>query len=191
MPSQPGMRPRYHGHLVEAIETLDHLTFKGIPMKLFSFRNRKPAALRRGTTHRYQPQVESLEERQLMAANLYVDFGFGFAGGSLNVSDAQMATVGVNGPQVFGDSHNIISLTRSIQDLRIDVNGDGKFGTGVAARSRCFDPVIVVDPEMIVKVASNCVSVPVWKPKEPCTGFGEGGTTAPVIGPTVAVNSSV
>lgn len=67
---------------------------------------------------------EKLEPRHLLAATLYVDFGFGFnAGSSIDVTDVESASL--NGPQVFGTGYELESYTSILinQDLP-DQNGD-------------------------------------------------------------------
>jgi hypothetical protein len=96
-------------------------------MKLFSSLSRQKAPSHSSPVRRHRPEIESLEARELMAANLYLDFGFALPNGSITVTDTQMRDPGLNGPTVFSNGWTLTSLTRSIQNQKIDLNGDGKF----------------------------------------------------------------
>src|SRR5262249_58097378 len=75
----------------------------------------------------FRPQLDPLEPRVVPRAAMFLDFGFGLPGGSVTVSDTDMRNDSINGPQRFGNSHTLISLTRTVQNQRIDLNGDLQF----------------------------------------------------------------
>jgi Ca2+-binding RTX toxin-like protein len=66
---------------------------------------------------------EKLEHRALLASTLFVDFGFGFTGGQLSVTNADMATV--NGPSVFpgATAHVIDNLTTGLNNANAAYGG--------------------------------------------------------------------
>src|SRR5262245_47550815 len=68
------------------------------------------------TSKRFHPELERLEDRTLLTARIFVDFGFGFSNGSLTISNSDMQRSGVNGPTPFGTGHELISLTRTVQE---------------------------------------------------------------------------
>src|SRR4030095_7077129 len=64
--------------------------------------------------------------------------------------------------------------------------------SGLRAVSRCFSPVMVVEPDVIVNVALNESSGPVASPYEPWRNSpGGSGMTGPFCGPMTAVAVSV
>ena len=80
--------------------------------------------------------VEPLEDRRMMAINLYVDFGDGFANDAWNVTDSAMRSV--SGPDsvdhddnpatpevgLFGAGYSVISLEQGVRNRNVDLTGD-------------------------------------------------------------------
>lgn len=63
----------------------------------------------------------TLETRNLLAANLFVDFGFGFENG-LNITSEQSRLLG--GPEVFGERYELGNMESGLEGQG-DFNGDG------------------------------------------------------------------
>lgn len=78
-------------------------------------------------SRRWKPILECLEDRTVPTTNVFLDFGFNFPGGSLNVTDTDMARGDIRGPQVFPGGHTIIGILQTVQNRNIDLNADGLF----------------------------------------------------------------
>lgn len=76
---------------------------------------------------RIRPWLEVLEDRTVPTTTVFLDFGFGFPAGTLNVTNADMARADVRGPQVFPGGHSIIGILQTVQNRSIDLNTDGLF----------------------------------------------------------------
>jgi hypothetical protein len=92
--------------------------------------------------------IEELEDRRVLTTTLFVDFGLAFAGGALTVSDAQLASPTLNGPQVFGASHTLNSLTTTLVNLNLDINTDGSVN---AADAQAFGSQVLAVAQRILE----------------------------------------
>ena len=70
--------------------------------------------------------IESLESRQLLTTTLYVDFGDGFTGGQLTLTQSELASAPINGPTFDPTRMNDRITFRRFNDVvNVDSNRDG------------------------------------------------------------------
>lgn len=121
-------------------------------------RKRSPQARSRRTLRsdaglrRFQPQLEPLEQRNLLTTTVFLDFGDGFGAGGLNITAGQLRDItGPNtGPNLVGQTRpgggvfaaadvlTLQSLNTLVQNNNFDFNGSGTVTTADTAAMEDF-----------------------------------------------------